>query len=89
MSVVNLKVLIYINMCCILPTEWQIENEGWFFASISEYKLYGILWMNQNILTKTNLLVWCSWWFIWLVNTDAMPTLDDADIEDIYFFPLL
>ena len=43
MSVDNLKVLIYINMCYILPNDQQIANEGWFFASISQYKLYGIL----------------------------------------------
>ena len=43
MSVDNLKVLIYMNMCCILPNDRQISNEGWLFDSISQYKLYGIL----------------------------------------------
>ena len=43
MSVDNLKVLIYINMCCVLPNDQQIANEGWFFALISQYKLNGIL----------------------------------------------
>ena len=43
MSVHNLKVLIYIKMCCILPNDRKIANEGWFFASISQYKIYGIL----------------------------------------------
>ena len=52
MSVDNLKLLIYINMCCILPNDWKISNEGWFFALISQYKLYGILWLTQNIVTE-------------------------------------
>ena len=43
MSVDNLKVLIHINMCCILPNDRHIVNEGWFFALISKYKNYGIL----------------------------------------------
>ena len=43
MSVFNLKVLIYISMCCILPDDRQIENEGWFSVSISQNKRYGIL----------------------------------------------
>ena len=43
MSVDNPKVLIYINMCCILPNDLKIANEGWFFASRSQYKLYGVL----------------------------------------------
>ena len=43
MNVDNLKVLIYINMCWILPTEQQIADEMWFFASRSQYKLHGIL----------------------------------------------
>ena len=42
MSVDKLKVFIYINMCCVLPNDQKIANEGWFFASISQYKLYGI-----------------------------------------------
>ena len=33
-SVDHLKVLIYINMCCILPNDLKIANEGWFFDSI-------------------------------------------------------
>ena len=52
MSVDNLKVLIYTNMCCILPNDWQIANEMWFFDSIYQYKLYGILWLTQNIVTE-------------------------------------
>ena len=52
MSVDNPKVLIYINMCCILPNDLKIANEGWFFASRSQYKLYGVLWLTQNIVTK-------------------------------------
>ena len=43
MSVVNFKVLIYINMCCILPDERQISNEGWSFAFIYQNKRYGII----------------------------------------------
>ena len=27
-SVDNLKVLIYLNMCCILPNEQQLANKG-------------------------------------------------------------
>ena len=27
-------------MCCILPNDQKIENEGWFFALRSQYKLY-------------------------------------------------
>ena len=52
MSVVNPKVFIYINMCCILPNEKQIVNEGWYFSLISQYTLYGILWLPQNIVTE-------------------------------------
>ena len=52
MSVDNLKVLIYIKLCCILPNYRQIANEGWFFASRYQYKLYVILWMPQNIVTE-------------------------------------
>ena len=48
----NLKVLIYINMYFISPTDWQIANEGWSFASISQYKLYGILWLPQNVVIE-------------------------------------
>ena len=43
MSVDNLKVLIHINMCCILTNDPQILNKGWLFASIYQYKLYGSL----------------------------------------------
>ena len=43
MSVDNLKVLIYINMCYILPNDRQIANEGWLFALRYHYKLYGFL----------------------------------------------
>ena len=43
MSVVNFKMLIYINMCCILTDDRKIANEVWFIASISSDKLYGIL----------------------------------------------
>ena len=39
MSIVNLNVLIYINMCFILPNDRQIANEGWLFASLSQNKL--------------------------------------------------
>ena len=52
MSVDNLKMLIYINMCCILPDYQQMGNEVWFFDSISQYKNYGILWLPQNIVTE-------------------------------------
>ena len=52
MSVDNLKVLIYINMCCILPNDGKISNKGWFFALRYQYKLYGILLLPQNILTE-------------------------------------
>ena len=43
MSLDNLRVLIYINMCCILPNDLQIENEGYLFSLIFQYRLYGIL----------------------------------------------
>ena len=52
MNVDNLKVLIYINMCWILPTEQQIADKRWFFASRSQYKLHGILWLPRNIATE-------------------------------------
>ena len=52
MSVDNFKVLIYVNMCSILPNDIQISNEEWFFASRSQYKLYGIFWLTQNIVTE-------------------------------------
>ena len=52
MSVDNLKLLIYVKMCCILPNDRQIANEGWFFALIYQYKLYGILLLPQNIVTE-------------------------------------
>ena len=52
MSVDNLKVLIYINMCFIFPNDRLIANEGWFFASVSRYKLYVILWLPQTIVTE-------------------------------------
>ena len=29
MSLDNLEVLIYINMCCILPNDGKISNKGW------------------------------------------------------------
>ena len=32
---ITLKLSIYIKMCCILPNDQQIENQGWFFASRS------------------------------------------------------
>ena len=52
MSVDNLKMLVYINMCCILPNDQQISNEVWFFALMYQYKLYSILWLTQNIVTE-------------------------------------
>ena len=51
-SVDNLKVLININMCCILPNNQQIENEGWLFDLRSQYKPLCILWLTQNIVTE-------------------------------------
>ena len=39
-------------MCCILTNDQQISNEGWLFASIYQYKLYGIFWLPQNIATE-------------------------------------
>ena len=51
-SVDNLKVLIYINIYCILPNNRQISNEGWFFSSRSQHKIYGILLLPQNIVTE-------------------------------------
>ena len=39
-------------MCCILPNYRHIANEGYLFASISQYKLYGILLLPQNIVTE-------------------------------------
>ena len=38
-------------MCFMLPNDLQIAKEGWFFALIYQYKLYGILWLPQNIMT--------------------------------------
>ena len=63
MSVVNFKMLIYINMCCILTDDRKIANEVWFIASISSDKLYGILWMPQNIVTENakTAQVWNLW----------------------------
>ena len=52
MNVYNLKVVNIHKKCCILPNDLQIANEGWFFASVSQYKLYGILWLTQNIVTE-------------------------------------
>ena len=52
MSTDNLKVLIYINICFILPNDQQIANKEWLFALISQYKLYCILWLPQNIVTE-------------------------------------
>ena len=52
MTVVELGFLIDINMCFILPEDQQISNEGWFFASKSQYKRYGILWLTQNVVTE-------------------------------------
>ena len=52
MSVVNLGLLIDIKMCCILPDDWQIANEGCFFDSKPQYKRCGILWLPQNIVTE-------------------------------------
>ena len=43
MSVVNLKVLMYINMCCILPDDRQIANEVLFFVSVSYQHLLHFL----------------------------------------------
>ena len=40
MSVVNLRLMLDINMCCILPDELQIANEGWFLSSKYQYKRY-------------------------------------------------
>ena len=51
-SVDNLKVLIYMNICCILPNYQQIANGGWFYDSTFQYKLYGIIWPTQNIETE-------------------------------------
>ena len=39
-------------MCCILPDDQQISNEGWFFDSKYQYKSYGILLLPQNIVTE-------------------------------------
>ena len=52
MSVVEPGSLIDINMCCILPNEQQIENEGWLFASKYQYKGYRILWLTQYFVTE-------------------------------------
>ena len=52
MSVDNLKVLIYINIFCILPNDQQLANEGCLFALIYQYKLYGLFWLPQNIVTE-------------------------------------
>ena len=43
MSVDSHKVLIYISMCYILRNDLQIANEGFFFAFISQCKIYGII----------------------------------------------
>ena len=52
MSVFELGLLIEINMCFILPEDWQIENEGWFYRPKYQYKRYGILSLPQNIVTE-------------------------------------
>ena len=52
MSVVNHKVLIFIKIWFISTNDGKISNEGCFFASISQYKIYGILRLPQNIVTE-------------------------------------
>ena len=43
MILVEIGLLVDINMCFILSDDQKISNEGWFFASKSQYKRYGII----------------------------------------------
>ena len=72
MSVVNLKVFIYINMCCILPDDQKIANEGWFFALIYQNKIYVILWLPQNIVTEIKKTAHIQKWWEILIDENSI-----------------